>query len=114
MSHGFSVAFVGDYSNFKPSDTQLKILYALIEVGIVFGYISENYKIFSQCQGVGSKSSSIYEILQTWEHWSNYSNHHKLQECESDDKKVDIWENIFNSIYYTYMNKNNTHSKVHL
>lgn len=79
-----SICFLGNYHYIKPSAKQMMILADLIKIGIVLGYISENYKIFCQCQAVETKSpeKKIYEIIQIWKHWSNYSVHRQLHECE--------------------------------
>lgn len=81
-----SIGFIGDYSNFKPADTQLEILFALIDLGIELGHISVNYKIFGECQGKGTQSpgKQLFEITKSWDHWSNYSDVHIMRECKFD------------------------------
>lgn len=78
-----SVGFIGDYSYFKPSDIQIEILFALINLGLELGYISDNYKIFGHCQGIDTKSpgKTLFETTRTLPHWSNYSDVRVLRDC---------------------------------
>lgn len=88
---------MGDYSYLKPTETQMKILSALIELGIELGYISKSYKLYSHCQGVRLKSpeKKLYEIIQRWEHWSNYSDNRKLRKCDDDQiRHVNIEQTV--------------------
>ncbi|XP_063699192.1 uncharacterized protein LOC134829843 [Culicoides brevitarsis] len=79
-----SIGFIGDYTHFDPTDEQIQILFAIIDLGIEKGYISPNYKIFGHCQASNSKSPGkrFYENLQSWNNWSNYSSHRVLNECK--------------------------------
>ena len=66
------ISFIGTFTNDKPTPAQLAAAQSLIQFGLENGKISKDYKLVGhrQCIKTESPGQKLYEIIQTWDHWS--------------------------------------------
>lgn len=67
------IAFIGTFTNVKPTDEQVEAVKIIIKIGVMQGFISDDYKLYahSQCIDTESPGAGIYEIIKKWPHWKN-------------------------------------------
>ncbi|XP_063709953.1 peptidoglycan-recognition protein SB1-like [Culicoides brevitarsis] len=66
------LSFIGNFDKIIPSIRQLSVAKLLISEGLSNNYIKDSYKLFGQCQLMGSVSSpgpALYQVIQQWPHW---------------------------------------------
>ena len=66
------ISFIGTFTNDMPTKAQLYAAQKLIEYGLKSGYVANDYKLLGhkQCIKTESPGQKLYEIIQTWDHWS--------------------------------------------
>ncbi|XP_014204912.1 peptidoglycan-recognition protein LE-like isoform X2 [Copidosoma floridanum] len=66
------ISFIGTFNSEKPTNAQVHAAKKLIELGVEKGEISPDYKLLGhrQCIKTESPGQVLYEIIQTWDHWS--------------------------------------------
>ncbi|CAG9839411.1 unnamed protein product [Diabrotica balteata] len=68
----FGIGFIGTFTNYVPGKYQIDALEVLIEKGVQLGYIATDYIIVGarQLSSTESPGKSFYELIKTWNHWS--------------------------------------------
>lgn len=71
-SNSICIAFIGNFNDETPSDESLLAAKRLIERGVDIGKLDENYRVCGHCQLFLTESpgKKLYEIIQTWDHWT--------------------------------------------
>jgi len=67
------IAFIGTFNDIVPVNKSINVYNLLIEEGIRLGKIKKDYKLYGTRQLNGSQSpgDKFYEVIKTWEHWSD-------------------------------------------
>lgn len=66
------IAFIGTFHKHEPSERSIIAVQQLIAVGVEQGKIAQNYRLYGHRQLIPTTSPGkrIYEIIQSWAHWS--------------------------------------------
>ncbi|XP_055612495.1 peptidoglycan recognition protein 3-like [Uranotaenia lowii] len=67
------IAFIGTFTDHVPPASQLGAAKQLIGLGLQLGKLSKRYSLYGhrQLAPFESPGKKLYEIIQTWPHWSN-------------------------------------------
>lgn len=67
------IAFLGNFHQTVPPDSQLHAAQQLIQIGLRSNKIDINYKLYGhrQLQPTDSPGTALYEIIATWPHHSS-------------------------------------------
>lgn len=66
------IAFIGTFSTSPPPERSLIAAKQLIKRGVELRKITEDYRLYGHRQLIKTVSPSniVYEIIQTWDHWT--------------------------------------------
>ncbi|KAJ8687418.1 hypothetical protein QAD02_023212 [Eretmocerus hayati] len=72
-NRSIGLAFVGDFIYVSPTKEQIASARKLLDFGVKIGKLSKNYKLLGQRQLAHTQSpgDKLYNIIRTWEHWTN-------------------------------------------
>lgn len=67
------VAFIGNFINTVPNDVQIAAGLRLFSYGKRIHKLTSDYNIFAalQLRSTESPGKAFYEIIKTWDHWSD-------------------------------------------
>lgn len=67
------VSFIGNFDIVAPNERQLRAAQNLLELGVKFRELTNDYKLLGQKQVVRTRSpgEQLYKIIQTWPRWSD-------------------------------------------
>lgn len=66
------IAFIGDFTYKSPTQVQIDAAKKLLEFGLENNKLAKGYKLLGSRQVSNNRSpgNKLYEIIQSWEHWS--------------------------------------------
>lgn len=66
-------AFIGTFNTVKPPKRQLVAVQKMIVEGVKLGKLTADYSLYGHRQLISTQSpgQALYEIIQTWDHWTN-------------------------------------------
>lgn len=66
-------AFIGTFNKIQPPKRQLVAVQKMIVEGVKLGKVTADYNLYGHRQLISTQSpgQALYEILQTWDHWTN-------------------------------------------
>lgn len=69
-SKSFGIAFIGTFTNTKPTEIQTVICKKLIKMALEDKHLKENYKLLIDKKLTEESGTELYEELKTWSHFS--------------------------------------------
>ncbi|CAG9761211.1 unnamed protein product [Ceutorhynchus assimilis] len=71
-SKSIGIAFIGDYSDNRPSEKMLKALKNLLACGLELGELHKEYKLLGarQVMATASPGSALFSEIKTWAHFT--------------------------------------------
>ncbi|XP_011496064.1 PREDICTED: uncharacterized protein LOC105360762 [Ceratosolen solmsi marchali] len=72
-NRSIGIAFVGDFSYKSPPKEQIVTAVRLLDHGLKTNKLAKDYKLIGQRQVAHTQSpgDKLYNVIRTWEHWSN-------------------------------------------
>lgn len=66
-------AFIGTFNTIQPPKRQLVAVQKMIVEGVKLRKVTADYNLYGHRQLISTQSpgQALYEIIQTWDHWTN-------------------------------------------
>lgn len=72
--NSIGIAFIGNYDKIKPTEKQHEVTQLLLAEGVKRKLLSEKYQLYGHCklrQNSLSPGIILYNIIETWDHWTS-------------------------------------------
>lgn len=77
-ANSICIAFIGNFNEYGPANSQLNQAQKLIEEGVKMKKIANNYNLYGHQQLTPSQSPGtyLYNIIKKWPHWTDVVQRH--------------------------------------